>query len=205
VNITVIGSGNIGRTLAARWRDAGHSVSIGVRDPHSPKAEAAARELGPQVAVRPLPAALAGAEAVLLALPGAAVEQFAREHGAALAGGLVIDATNQFGQPVMNGLAALAQYAPGARLARAFNSLGWENFAQPEIDGVQVDLLYCAEDGAAQAGVERLIADCGLRPIRVGGLEQAPLVDAIGALWGALVFGQGLGRRLAFKVQLPAT
>ena len=199
MNISIIGSGNIGRTLAARWRDAGHSVSIGVRDPHGPKAQAAARELGPAVALSPIAESLAGAEAVLLALPGAALDDFAGEHGAALAGKLVIDATNQFGQPVMNGLAALTRHAPGAELVRAFNSLGWENFAQPVIDGVQVDLLYCGADGA-----ERLIADCGLRPVRVGGLEQAPLVDAVGALWGALVFGQGRPRRLAFKLQTPA-
>jgi predicted dinucleotide-binding enzyme len=57
----------------------------------------------------------------------------------------------------------------------------------------------CAPAGEAQAA-ERLIADVGLRPVCVGDLAQASLVDSIGALWGALVFGQGRSRRLAFKV-----
>lgn len=44
--------------------------------------------------------ALAGAEVIVLALPGAAVAGLTAEHGDALAGKLVIDATNQMGQPV---------------------------------------------------------------------------------------------------------
>jgi predicted dinucleotide-binding enzyme len=112
----------------------------------------------------------------------------------------VIDSTNQFGQPVMNGLAAIAGAAPQAAIYRAFNSLGWENFAEPVLDGTQADLLYAGPDGPGRAMVEQLIADIGLRPVWVGDLSQAPLVDNLGALWGALAFGQRRGRRIAFKV-----
>jgi hypothetical protein len=45
-----------------------------------------------------------------------------------------------------------------------------------------------------------LIQDVGLRPVRLGDLRQVGLVDAIGSLWFALAFGQGMGRNLAFKV-----
>lgn len=200
MRIAIVGAGSIGGALGAKWAAAGHSVVFGVRDPQSPKARAALSAAGPGAAVTSIAEAIGGAEVVLLSLPGAAVAAFAGEHGAALDGALVIDATNQFGQPVMNGIAAIQAAAPGARVVRAFNSLGWENFAEPLIDGVQVDLLYCAPAGEAQAIAERLIADVGLRPVRVGDLAQAPLVDSIGALWGALVFGQGHSRRLAFKV-----
>jgi predicted dinucleotide-binding enzyme len=199
MRIAIVGAGNIGGTLGAKWAAAGHSVVFGVRDPQSPKARASLSAAGPGAAVTSVAEALEGAEVVLLSLPGAAVAALVREHGAALDGKLVIDATNQFGRPVMNGIAAIQAAAPGARVVRAFNSLGWENFAEPTIDGVQVDLLYCAPAAEAQAA-ERLIADVGLRPVRVGELAQAPLVDSIGALWGALVFGQGHSRRLAFKL-----
>jgi 8-hydroxy-5-deazaflavin:NADPH oxidoreductase len=47
---------------------------------------------------------------------------------------------------------------------------------------------------------EQMITDIGLRPIYVGGVEQAGLVDAVAGLWFALAFGQGKGRNLAFKV-----
>jgi predicted dinucleotide-binding enzyme len=200
MQIAIIGSGNIGRSLGEKWAAAGHQVVFGARDPQSPKVQLALAG-GAQVAS--VTAALAGAEAVLLALPGAAVGDFAREHGPALGGATVIDATNQFGQPVMNGLAALQVAAPGAALARAFNSLGWENFAEPQIDGETIDLFYCAAAGPADEATAQLIADVGLRPVRVGDLAQAPLVDTLGALWGALAFGQGRGRRLAFKLLTP--
>ena len=200
MRIAIIGAGNIGGTLGAKWAAAGHSVVFGVRDPESPKARASLSAAGSGAAATSIAEALTSAEVVLLSLPGAAVAAFAGEHGAALSGKLVIDATNQFGQPVMNGIATIQAAAPGAQVVRAFNSLGWENFAEPTIDGVQVDLLYCAPAGEAQAVAERLIADVGLRPVRVGDLAQAPLVDSIGALWGALVFGQGHSRHLAFKV-----
>lgn len=107
------------------------------------------------------------------------------------------------GAPVMNHLATIRAAAPNATLFRAFNLLGWENIAEPRMDGVQVDLLYCGPDGEQRVLIEQLIEDLGLRPISLGGLDQAPLVDSVGAIWGALVFGQGMGRRLAIKVLTP--
>jgi 8-hydroxy-5-deazaflavin:NADPH oxidoreductase len=84
--------------------------------------------------------------------------------------------------------------------ARAFNSLGWENLADPDFDGTQADLLWCGPDGDPGALVERLITDVGLRPVRVGGLDQLSTVDMLASLWFALALGQGHGRHLAFKV-----
>ena len=98
-----------------------------------------------------------------------------------------------------NQLATIAEAAPGAVLVRAFNSLGWETLAQPTFGAEAADLLYCSAEGA-RAVAERLISDVGLRPVRVGGLEHAPLVDAVGALWVQLALRAGFGRRLAFKV-----
>jgi predicted dinucleotide-binding enzyme len=68
---------------------------------------------------------------------------------------------------------------------------------------MQADLLFCGPDGPARETVERLIADVGLRPVCIGGPETVALVDAVGALWGALAFGRGMGRRLFFKVVTP--
>lgn len=199
MKIAILGSGNIGATLGAKWAAAGHTVVFGVRDPNSAKAQAA----GEHAATDTIPNAISFGEVVVFATPAGAVPEIVAANGEALNGKLVIDTTNQFGAPVLNHLATIAAAAPDATLFRAFNSLGWENFAEPVMDGVQIDLLYCGPDGTADALVEQLIVEVGLRPIRVGDLGQAPLVDAVGAIWGALVFGQGHGRRLAFKVLTP--
>ncbi len=203
MQIAIIGSGNIGGTLGAKWAAAGHSVVFGARDPQSPKTRAALGAAGAQAKVDSIAGALAMAEVVVLALPGMAVAAFAQEHGPALNGKIVVDTTNQFGQPVLNGLAAIQAAAPEATLVRAFNSLGWENFAEPVIDGTQADLFYVSHEGKARTVAEELISAVGLRPVRVGDLAQAPLVDNLGALWGALAFGQGHGRRVAFKLLTP--
>jgi predicted dinucleotide-binding enzyme len=100
----------------------------------------------------------------------------------------------------MNSLATFREHTPRARIFRAFNSLGWENFADPLFDGTPADLFYCGPDGEARTVIERLIAEIGLHPLYLGDVEQVGLVDSVGSLWFALVFGQGKGRHLAFKV-----
>jgi hypothetical protein len=85
-------------------------------------------------------------------------------------------------------------------LYRAFNALGWENFANPRYGELAVDLFYCGQEGEARIRMERLIGDIGLRPVFVGGLELAPVVDALGSLWVTLAFRQGWGRQIALKL-----
>ncbi len=121
-------------------------------------------------------------------------------HAKALDGKTIIDATNNVSQPAMHSLATFAKHTPNARAFRAFNTLGWENFEDPQFSGVRADLFFCGPDGDARSTVERLISDVGLRPIYVGGVEQVDVVDGLSRLWFALAFGQNMGRHLAFKL-----
>lgn len=198
MNIAIIGAGNIGKTLGGKWAAAGHIVRYGVRAPADPKFDELKQGVGAE-AVQPVAAAIAAADVVVLAVPGAAITDFAVEHGAQLAGKIVIDTTNNLRNATLHNVDILAAKAPGALQVRAFNTLGWENFAEPTIGGVQVDLFYCA-DPAARTAAEQLIADIGLRSVCVGGLDAAPTVDGMTRLWFALALGQGQGRRVAFKL-----
>jgi 8-hydroxy-5-deazaflavin:NADPH oxidoreductase len=143
---------------------------------------------------------LTGAEAVILALPGPGVEAFLREHGAALDGVVVIDAANSIGEPgPAHHADAFARHAPGALMVRAFNTLGWENFADPSFDGDRTDNFWCGPEGRATTVAERIISDVGLRPIRVGGPERIDVVDGVLPLWFALVTAHGGQRHLGFR------
>jgi 8-hydroxy-5-deazaflavin:NADPH oxidoreductase len=183
-SIAVIGSGNIGGTIGEAWRRAGHDVAYASRSPEPPRTVA-------------IPDAISGADVVLLAIPGAAVPELLGEHGSALAGRVVIDATNDVGGERLHHGDAYAQLAPGARFARAFNSLGFELFADPTIGGETADLFWC---GPEAAGIEQLIGDVGLRPVRVGEIDAIDVVDGVCRLWLTLVFRQGHPRRLAFRM-----
>ncbi len=195
MKIAIIGAGNIGGTLGKKWAQAGHEVRFGARNPSYPKFNEL-REVG---AVTTISEALNGADVILLSLPGAAVAEFVDQHGLALAGKVVIDAANNVGRAEMNNLSALNEKAPGAHLVRAFSTLGWENFANPQLGGQVIDLFYCGQ-AAARAVADRLITETGLRPVYVGDLETVQVVDGLTRLWFALAYAQGQGRRIAFKL-----
>ncbi len=198
MNIAVLGAKIVGGALARKWAQAGHSVMFGVRAVDNPEVQALAQELG--ATVGSVADAIAFGAVVVFAIPGNAMEETIAAHGPALAGKIVVDAANRMDGGSMNSAAAFAAHAPGAQVYRAFNSVGWENFENPMYGSVQADLFYCGPAGAGQAAVEGLIRDVGLRPVRVGGVDQIGLVDMIGGLWFALAYGQGLGRNVAFKV-----
>ena len=84
----------------------------------------------------------------MLAVPGAAAKDVLASLGDALAGKVVIDATNDI--QGAGKLHALDELADGAHPVRAFNTLGWENYADPVFDGVPADLFYAAEEGHAK-------------------------------------------------------
>jgi 8-hydroxy-5-deazaflavin:NADPH oxidoreductase len=201
LNIAVLGAGNIGGTLGRKWSAAGHKVAFGVSDPNGKKSQVLRAELGDTVIIGSVAEALnTNPDVVVMALPGAAMDAAITEYAQQLDGRIVIDAANRMGDGPMNSFAAFQQQTPRASVFRAFNTLGWENFANPEFEGVTADLFYCGPDGDARKAVEQLITAIGLRPIYLGGVEQVGVVDAVGRLWFALVFGQGKGRHLAFKV-----
>ena len=188
MKIAVIGTGHIGGTLGQRWHAAGHEVVYGSR-----AGSGAGPGGNPVMAVAD---ALTGAEVVLLAVPGAAAAEMAAANGAALAGKVVIDATNNIGRPEVNSRAAIAAAAPDARYVRAFNSLGWENFADPPPGAV----LFFAADPGARPAAEELISAVGLEPVFAGDADATGMVDALLSLWFVLVKHNGGNRRVALSI-----
>ncbi len=207
IRTAVLGAGNIGGTLGRKWVAAGHQVAFGVSDPGSAKLQALRADVGHAATIGRVAEALQDAEVVVLAVPGRAVDALIRAHASRLDGKAIIDTSNRMGGGgeggPMNSVGALSAAAPSAQVYRAFNSLGWENFADPIVGGVQADLFYAGPEGDAHATVEQLIRDVGLRPVYVGGPEQVDVVDAVASLWFALAVGQHMGRHLAFKLLTP--
>jgi predicted dinucleotide-binding enzyme len=188
MRIAVIGKGNIGGSLGGKWRAAGHDVVYGARD-GSGEGPGGAPVLG-------IGNALKDADVVLLAVPGQVVPDVVGEHRAALAGKTVIDAVNRIGAPEFDSRAIIADAAPQARYVRAFNTLGWENFASP-LPGTN---LFFAADPEARPTAEELISAVGLDPVFVGDQGATATVDALLPLWFALVKQNGGNRRVALRV-----
>jgi hypothetical protein len=188
MQIAVIGTGKIGGTLGEKWRRAGHEVRYGSRNP---------RTDGPGGAVVvAVGEAIDGADVVVFAVPAAAVEEVAAENATALAGKVVVDATNRMGAAVVNNRAEIEAAAPSAKYVRAFNTLGWENFAEPLPDA---DLFFAA-DPEARGTAETLIEAVGLRPQYLGDAGAAAMVDSLLPLWFALTKQRGGNRKVALRV-----
>ena len=188
MRIAVIGKGNIGGSLGTKWRAAGHDVVYGARDGSGE---------GPGGApVRGIGDALKDADVVVLAVPGQVVADVVTGHGAALAGKTVIDAVNRIGAPEFDSRAIIADAAPQARYVRAFNSLGWENFADP-MPGTN---MFFAADPDARATAEELIRAVGLEPAFLGDVNATTTVDGLLPLWFALVQQNGGNRRVALRI-----
>ncbi len=141
LRIAVLGAGNIGGTLGRKWVLAGHKISFGVNKPDSERAQALRAELGTKVTIGSVVDALADSDVVVMALPGKAMDETITKHAAQLDGKLIIDTANRLGGGPMNSFATFKTHTPHAQVFRAFNTLGWENFADPVFDGIQADLV----------------------------------------------------------------
>jgi len=200
MKISMIGAGNISGTLGSKWAAQGHEVVFGVREPQAEKVQALLAQSGHGATAVPLSESVLRAEVVVFAVPGRVMGEVVGQLEAQLNGKLLIDTTNKVGQMPLHSLDVLRRAAPDSLLFRAFSTLGWENFANPEINSVQTDLFYCGDEGAGQTAVHDLITAIGLRPIYLGDLEQADYLDALTQLWFILALKQGRGRHLALKM-----
>jgi predicted dinucleotide-binding enzyme len=195
VIIAIIGTGRVGQAIAGRVAGPGHTVRFGSRNPAG---DIEARP-GVTLPVAGIPDAIAEADIVVVAIPAGAVEAFLAENGPGLSGRLVIDAANRsMGDGPANSAALFAAHAPAARYARAFNHIGWEVMAEPQIGGQPADFFFSSAE-ADRGVVEELIEATGARPVYVGE-GRADLLDGLLQLWAALAYGQKRGRHLGFKV-----
>ncbi len=201
MKIAILGAGNICGTLGGKWVPAGHDIVFGVRDVNSPKTNSALEQAQGAKATD-ITTAINESELILFSISWKTVPEIARANAAALHRKLLIDATNNFAGPVINNLNVLREIAPEAKIYRAFNSLGWDVFANPVINNQMVDLFYIGPDGDSRSLIHTLIEQVGLNPIWVGDNDRVHLVDNMGALWVNMVWQRGWKRRSAFKALL---
>ena len=128
MRIAIIGAGNVGGGLGTGLAGAGHSVVFGVRDPDSQKTRAALAAAGGSTATSP-GEAIVGADVIAFTLrPDAIAETIGELRREKLVGHVVIDAMNRFGGDANRSTAhELTDLLPGARVVKAFNTIGFEN------------------------------------------------------------------------------
>lgn len=196
MKIAIIGAGNLGGALGKAWAKAGHAILFGVRDPAGGKTRPPLAEIGGAASSLFVPDAVRSGDVVVLATPWAAVPEVIAAMGD-LRGKILIDATNplflntegslslSLGSTT-SGAEEIARLAPGARVAKAFNTYGWENFADSAYPGygeLKPVLFHCSDDDEAKEIVEQLARDLGFEPVDTGGLGMARSLEPLALMW----------------------
>ena len=205
--IAVLGAGNVGASLARLWAAAGHDVSFGLPNPQSEKAQAAVKALAQKVRAATNKDAVLPARVVALCVPWPQAQEAIRSSGD-LTGKVLIDCTNPLA-PDLSGLAIglttsaaeqVAGWALGAKVVKAFNTIGAANFGNAQFGSEKADGYYCGDDAGAKATVRELVAAAGLDPVDVGPLRNARLLEPLAMLWIDLAVNQRQGVNHAFKL-----
>ena len=205
LKVGIIGSGRIGGTLGRLWAQAGHPVLFSSRHPE--QLQSLAAEAGPLARAGTPQEAAAFGDAVLIAVPYRALPDVGRECGRELAGKVVLDANNAVaardGEAMVadvrqRGIGTVsADYLPGVRLVRAFNTLNFAVLArEAHPSGGRVAIPLAGDDQEALAVASGLVRDAGFDPVVVGALKTANLFAMGGPLYGLVVTADEFKSRL---------
>lgn len=182
-NISIIGTGNMARTIARLAVAGGNTVEVMGRD--QAKAADLATALGGGATTGEWGAVPAG-DIVIVALLYQGVVPVVAQYGDALAGKVIVDISNPF-NTTFDGLAhgeetsiarEVAKVAPAsASVVKAFNTI-----FRHVLENGRPDVFIAGDDAQAKAGVEAFIASLGLRPLDVGGLKMAHWLEGAGVV-----------------------
>ena len=197
MRIAILGAGNVGGALGAAFASVGHSVVFGVRDPGSDHCRAALAGARDSSAATPA-AAVADADVIVFALRWDAV-QGTIAGLPSLDGKVVIDAMNRLGGDTARSTSDdLAERLPGARIVKAFNTIGFENFTTARTRAVPAAMFVAGDDPEAKRLALGLAGELGFRAEDAGPLTNARALEQMAKVWVTLA-GR-LGRTAGFAI-----
>ncbi len=187
--IAIIGTGNVGSALGPEFAAQGHTIVYGSRDPDDSDVAELVERTGNGASATTQADAVAGADIVVLAVPGTLVAEITAKLGD-LSGKLIIDPTNPIKLDLlrMRHVAAtsntdvIQSIAPDADVVKAFNTLGWKVMIDPDIAGGPVSVPLAGDSGRAKRKVAELVRGMGLEPIDVGDSDNARWLEGMAVL-----------------------
>jgi 8-hydroxy-5-deazaflavin:NADPH oxidoreductase len=193
MKIGVLGSGIVAQTLAAGFLTHGYETIVGTRD-KSKLAEW--NRANPKARLGSFSETAAFADVVVLAVKGLASAEAVRAAGDNVSGKVVIDATNPIADAAPeNGLLKLSSSLdeslmerlqrefPRARFVKAFSSVGYLHFVDPQFGGVKPTMFICGNDGAAKKTVADILDQFGWEAADMGTVEAARAIEPLCILW----------------------
>ena len=171
--IAVIGTGDVAGALGPEFAAQGHTIVYGSRNPSRDEVRALVNRTGNAASATTPAESVAGADIVVMAVPGTAVEAVTRSLGD-LSGKIIIDPTNAidrsdddyFRLVYDSSTAEIIQgAAPAAYVVKAFNTLNWRTMVDPDSSGGPVSIPLVGDNAEAKARVAELVEGMGLEAI----------------------------------------
>ncbi len=209
--IAVIGTGSVAGALGPEFAALGHIIVYGSRDPSRDEVRALVERTGNGASATTPAESVIGADIVVMAVPGTAVEAITKGLGD-LSGKIIIDPTNAIDRNDEGYLelvydsstAEIIQgAAPAAYVVKAFNTLNWRTMVDPDSSGGPVSIPLVGDSAEAKATVAELVEGMGLEPIDLGPLRYARHVEGMLLVWIHNRYGGGDGP--AFDYHLRKT
>ena len=219
MNIAILGTGMVGRTIAARLSELGHKVTIGTRDPAATLSRTEPDPMGTppfaqwhaghsDIALAPYSEVASDADLVINATSGSGSLAALQAVGATqLEGKVLLDIANPLdfsaGFPptlfVSNtdSLAEQIQRAfPRARVVKSLNTMYCGVMVDPKHLSGDHDVFMAGDDDAAKARVKTLLREFGWKDeniVDLGGLRAARGTEMFLPLWLSLMQANGTG------------
>jgi predicted dinucleotide-binding enzyme len=208
VKIGIIGSGNMGKTLARLLSQKGHEVMLGTRRPAEISQWAIEQNGAIQAGSYQ---AVAQSNDFLFLVTAYTETQSTLQALGDLTDKVLVDCTNpedpennyehRVGAPI-SWSEEIAGWAPGAKVVKSFNHVYGSMLQKGTgFDGVEASLFYCGDDPHAKSMVASIARDLNLDPIDVGKLKRARQLEPLAELLVHLASMPGSdGGDIAFKL-----
>jgi predicted dinucleotide-binding enzyme len=193
MKVGVLGSGEVGRVLAAGFIGLGHEVKIGSRDPA--KLADWVIAAGSRASAGSFEEAARFGDLVVLATLGVATCEAVRLAGAQhFTGKVVMDATNPLdftpGMPPRLSVGfddslgeQVQRMIRDARVVKAFNTVGNALMVNPQLPGGPPDMFICGDDADAKQLIGQICKHFGWGVIDIGGIEGARYLEPMCLVW----------------------
>ena len=189
MKIGILGSGDVGKSLARGFLKRGDQVIIGSRSPE--KLADIAKESGAKNGT--FEDAARFGEMIALATLGTGTEEALKLAGNNFSGKVVIDATNPLdfsgGAPALaiSGNDSLGErvqkWIPNAKVVKAFNTVGNALFVNPQLPGGPPDMFLAGNDAEGKKAVAKVCKDWGWGVIDTGDIKSSRYLEAMCMTW----------------------
>ncbi|TVP41962.1 NADPH-dependent F420 reductase [Candidatus Nitrosocosmicus arcticus] len=214
MKIGILGSGEVGRKLAAGCIDLGHHVMIGTRNPAKEEIRKWIdnTEHKENACVGSFAEAATFGELIIIStLWGGTENAINMAISSNFNDKIVVDTTNplEFAKDVPPKLSLgydksageiIQSMLPNSKVVKAFNIVGNPHMVHPDFPGGPPTMFICGNfKDAKNQVVEKLLIPFGWESIDIGGIEQSRLLEPLAMLWITYYIETGSGNH-AFKL-----